>query len=286
MQRGGVLAAADDRVVAEVVAHRPRPAEERALDPALAVPQDVAPLARAVLEAQDGRVAGGLELTDLPRVLEQALLGGHPGQLLVERGVAGQQGVDLGGEAPQRAGLGRVAARSSARRSTWRTSMPQRAGDLVRRGPAPGPQLAVLPVAEELVGLARGPRVGRRAPPAVLDDQDRVGGLVAGVVGVGGVGPEAVVGVVGPHLVATRRQHQALAREGLGEPGPALGRGPRHRVGRQVELALAPALPHELGPGGGHLGVVGLRVRGGVRLGPRLLSIHARQPTRASRRAQ
>ena len=137
---------------------------------------------------------------------------------------------------------------------------PQRGGHLVQRGAAAGPQLAVLPVPEELVGLAGGARPRIEHGLAVLDDEHGVAGLVAGVVGVRGVGAEPVVGVVGPHLVAARGQHQPLAGERLGEPGTAVGGELGDRVRRQVELPVAPAGAHERLPGRGHGGV--------VRLGP------------------
>ena len=103
------------------------------------------------------------------------------------------------------------------RSSRWRTSRPERVGDLLQRRSAADPQLAVHAVAEELVGVAGGARPGVEHRLAVVDHQHRVGGLVAGEVGVGGVGPEAVVGVVGPHLEGAGREHQPLARERLGE---------------------------------------------------------------------
>ena len=105
-------------------------------------------------------------------------------------------------------------------------------GDLLQRRTAAGPQLAVLPVAEELVGVARGARTGVEDGLAVVDHQHGVAGLVAGEVGVRGVGAEAVVGVVGAHLVGAGREHQPLARERLGELRAALrphGRRPGAR---------------------------------------------------------
>ena len=81
MQRRRVAPAPDDRVVADVVAHRPRPPEEGALDPPLAVLQDAVPLADGVLEAEHGDVAGLLQLRDLVVVLDQAELGEHGRQL-------------------------------------------------------------------------------------------------------------------------------------------------------------------------------------------------------------
>ena len=131
-------------------------------------------------------------------------------------------------------------------------------GDLLRRRAAAGPQLAVLPVAEELVGVALGPGTGVEHRLAVLDHQHGVGGLVAREVGVRGVGTEAVVGVVGAHLVGAGRQHQPVVGERRRELGAPLGGPVGHRVPRHVELAVAPALAHEGGVGGRHGGVVRL----------------------------
>ena len=107
---------------------------------------------------------------------------------------------------------------ASSSSSMWRHLEAEGVGDLLQRRAAADPQLAVLPVAEELVGVARGARAGVEHRLAVLDDQHGVAGLVAGEVGVGGVGAEAVVGVVGAHLEAAGRQHQPLAGERLGQP--------------------------------------------------------------------
>ena len=149
----------------------------------------------------------------------------------------------------------------------------ERVGDLLRRRAAPGPQLAVLAVAEELVGVALGARAGVEHGLAVVDDQHGVGGLVAGEVGVGGVGAEAVVGVVGAHLVGAGRQHEALAGERLGQLRAAGGGPVGDGVARQLQVAVAPALAHEGGVGGGHGGVVRLGLRlgrcGGGRQGSR-----------------
>ena len=133
-------------------------------------------------------------------------------------------------------------------------------GDLLQRRAAADPQLAVLPVAEELVGVALRARARVEDALAVLDDQHGVAGLVAAEVGVGGVGAEAVVGVVGPHLEGARGQHQALAGERLGEPLTTSRGVRRDRVGREVELAVAPALAHEGGVRRGHGRVVRLGV--------------------------
>ena len=263
MQRRRVLAATDDRVVADVVAHGAGATEERALEPALAVAQHVVPVGDRVLEAQRRGVAGGLQLPDLPGVLDQPQLGGHPGQVAV------------GGQV---AGLGRGAGQSGLELVDVTHLQTQGVGDLLQRRAASGPELAVLPVAEELVGLAGGARPGVEHALAVLDHEHGVGGEVAGEVGVRGVGAEAVVGVVGAHLVGAGRQHQALAGEGGGEP-LATGRGEVcDRVARQVELAVAPA--------GAHEGGVGLRHRRVVRLGPGLglrLLAHAATVRRRAR---
>ena len=189
---------------------------------------------------------------DLPLVLDQAQLVGDAGQVLVRGEVAGLAVV------VERRQVLDVADLDA-----------ERVGDLLRRRAAPGPQLAVLAVAEELVGVALGARAGVEDGLAVVDDQHGVGGLVAGEVGVGGVGAEAVVGVVGAHLVGAGRQHQPLAGERLGELRAARGGPVGDRVPRQLELALAPALAHEGGVGGGHRGVVRL----GLRLGSPLAAV-------------
>ena len=132
----------------------------------------------------------------------------------------------------------------------------QRVGDLLQRRAAADPELAVHAVAEELVGVAGGARAGVEDRLAVVDDEHRVGGLVAGEVGVGGVGPEAVVGVVGPHLEGAGREHQPLARERLGELAASRGGVVGDGVRRQVDVAAAPALAHERRVGLGHCRVV------------------------------
>ena len=147
---------------------------------------------------------------DLPLVLDQPQLGGDAGEVVVGGDVAGLAVVVEGRQVLDVAHLEAEGVRH-----------------LLQRRAAPGPQLAVLPVAEELVGLARGARPGVEHRLAVLDHQHGVAGLVAGEVGVGGVGAEPVVGVVRAHLVGAGRQHQPLARERLGQPRPA--RAPRAR---------------------------------------------------------
>ena len=144
------------------------------------------------------------------------------------------------------------------RSSMWRTSRPSESEISLQRRAAAGPELAVLPVAEELVGLAGGAGPGVEHGLAVVDDQHCVAGLVAGEVGVRGVGTEPVVGVVGAHLVGAGRQHQPLAGEGLRERRSTLGGRTGDRLDRQVEVAVAPALAHEGGVGGGDSRVVRL----------------------------
>ncbi len=271
VQRRGVRAAADDRVVADVVAHHAGPALEGALDPALAVLEDLLPLADAVLEAERGRVAGGLELGDLPVVLDQPRLADHAREVLVQRGVGGDHPVDAGRDAAQHAGLGRPVGREGVLEPVDVAALDAEGRrELVQGGAAPDPELAVLAVAEELVGLARGARPRVEDGLAVLDHQDRVAGLVAAEVGVRGVGAEAVVGVVGAHLEGAGRQHQPLAGEHRRQPRAALGGPVGHRLAGQVELTVAPA--------GAHEGGVGLRYGGVVLLGLRLVA-HARHCT-------
>ena len=137
----------------------------------------------------------------------------------------------------------------------------ERVGELAEGRAAPDPQLAVLTVAEELVAVAAGagPRVEHGL--AVLDHQHGVAGLVAGEVGVRRVGAELVVGVVGPHLERAGGQHQPLAGEHPGQLLAAYGGAVGHRLAGQVELAVAPAGPHEGGVGLGDGRVVGLDVQ-------------------------
>ena len=259
VQRGRVRAARADRVVADVVAHRAGAAEEGALDPALAELQHPVPLAHGVLEAEGGDVARLLQLADLPLVLDQPQLVGDAAEVLVGGHVAALAVVVEGRQVLDVADLDA-----------------ERVGDLLRGRASSGPQLAVLPVAEELVGVALRARAGVEHGLAVVDDQHGVGGLVAGEVRVGGVGPEPVVGVVGAHLVGARRQHQPLAGERLGQLGAPRGRRVGDRVARHLERAVAPALAHERGVGGGHGGV--------VRLGLRLVAAGGRQGSRQGSR--
>ena len=253
-------AAAHDGVVADLVAHRARPPEEGALEPALAVLEDARPLAHAVLEPERGDVAGGLELGDLPRVLDQAELGEHPGEVGVAGVVAGDEGVDARVDAAEHPCL-RGAPSRSGELVEVAGLQAEGVGDLPQRRAAADPQLAVLPVAEELVGVARAARPRVEHGLAVLDDQDRVAGLVAAEVGVRRLGAEAVVGVVGADLEAAGGHDEPLARELLGQPLAAGARPLGDRVRRQVELAVAPAGAHERGVGLGHRRVVALGVK-------------------------
>ena len=262
VQRGGVLAAADDRVVAHVVAHRPGPALEGALDPALAVLEHLLPLPDAVLEAEGGDVARLLQLGDLPVVLDQPELTDHPLEVLVHRVIRGHHPVHVGRDPAQHAGLrGAVGGEPVLERVDVAALDAQRVGQLVQGRTPPDPELAVLAVAEELVGVARRAGAGVENGLAVLDDQHRVAGLVAGEVGVGGVRAELVVGVVGPDLEGAGGQHQPFAGE---HPGQlvAPGGGPvGHRLAGQVELTVAPPGAHEGGVRLRNGWVVGLDVQ-------------------------
>ena len=164
VQRRGVPAAAHDRVVTEVVAHRPGPTEEGALEPALAVLEHVVPLAHGVLEPERGDVAGRLELAELPLVLDQPGLGQHPGELPVPPVVDGDQRVDPGVGASEDPGLRRA-------REAWGQVVEvagldaEGGGDLLQRGSA------LRPTARRTGGRGRTRRsrvncaAWRRAPP-------------------------------------------------------------------------------------------------------------------------
>ena len=199
-----------------------------------------------------------LQLGDLPLVLDQPQLGEHPGEVGVAALVAGDLRVHAGVHPAQHPGLRRPGTGGRTGRRCAGSRTPSEAEISLQRRAAAGPELAVLPVAEELVGLARAARPGVEDGLAALDHEHRVAGLVAAEVGVRGLGPEPVVGVVGADLEAARRDHQSLARELLGQPLAASPRPRRDRVGRQVELAVAPAGAHERGVGLGHCRVVAL----------------------------
>ena len=174
-------------------------------------------------------------------VLDEPQLGDDPRELGVAGVVGGDRAVDRGGEAAVHAGLGGP-AQGAGELVDVAHRQAQRGRHLGQRRTATGPQLAVLAVAEELVGLPRGARAGvEHGLAARLDDQHGVAGLVAAEVGVRGVRAEAVVGVVAAHLVRARRQHEALAgecrRQRRAPSRGVLGDG----VGGQVQLALAPA---------------------------------------------
>src|SRR5688572_21799685 len=93
MQGGRVRATADDRVVTDGVAHRAGAPEEGPLDPPLAVAQHVVPFTNRVLEAEDGDVAGLLELPDLPLVLDQPEFGDDACELVITLTVRRHSGV-------------------------------------------------------------------------------------------------------------------------------------------------------------------------------------------------
>ena len=272
VQRRRVPAAADDGVVADVVAHRPGAPEEGALHPALAVAERVAPVAHDVLEPERGDVAGLLQLTDLPVVLDQPGLGDDPGEVLVEGLVRGDEAVDGVGDTAEHPGLAGDGERVLEEVDVADLE-PQRVRDLPQGRATTDPELAVHAVPEELVAVAARARPGVEHGLAVLDDQDGVAGLVAAVVGVRGVGPEAVLGVVGTHLERARGQDQALAGEHRGERGAPAGRGVGDRVPGEVEVGAAPALPHELRVRVRHGRVVRLRVQV---LGQRLPALRGR----------
>ena len=286
VQRSRVGAATDDRVIADVVAHRPRPPEEGALHPALAELQHPVPLRDGVGEPEGGDVAGGLELGHLPLVLEQPHLRGHAGEVGVAALVGGDELVDGLGHTAVDPGL--AAARQVVTELVDVAHLESEGvGDLLQRRASAHPQLAVLPVAEELVGVAIRAGASVEDALAAVDDQHGVAGLVAAEVGVGGVGAEPVVGVVGPHLEAARGQDETFAREGLGEPLTTSRGVRRDRVGRELQLAVTPALAHEGGVRRGHGRVVRLGVQHGLAglVGGRVggLFAHARKPTPAPR---
>ena len=173
---------------------------------------------------------------DLPLVLDQAQLGEHPGEVLVAAVVAGDQRVDARVDAAQHARLRRSPPRRSARSSRWRVSMPSESEISFSDGRRPTHSSPYCrsrknsSVSREL----RGPRVEHRL--AVLDHQHGVAGLVAGEVGVRGLGAEPVVGVVGAHLEAAGRDDQPLAGELLAQPLAAglRPRGDRVRRARRA----------------------------------------------------
>ena len=175
-------------------------------------------------EAEGGDVAGRLELGDLPLVLDQAHLGGDAGEVGVAALVGGDQPVD--GRRRRRGGRGSCPPLRAGRLELVDVAHleAEGVGDLLQRRAAADPQLAVLPVAEELVGVALRARARVEDALAVLDDQHGVAGLVAAEVGVGGVGAEPVVGVVGAHLEGAGRAAPA-ARPG--RPRRAAAGGPR-----------------------------------------------------------
>ena len=240
--------------------------EERALDPALAVLAGAVPLARR--ESSKPRAVmsqARLQLADLPLVLDQP-------QLRQRRGRSSSSRSSSAATSPSTSGSTRRAARGSWRRLRQRRLEARRrgaprgrgVGDLLQR------RAGGRPTARRTAGRGRTRRsrarsaAGRRAPrsPSSID-QHGVGGLVAGEVGVRGVGAEPVVGVVGAHLEGAGRAAPA-ARRGTPRPGAARRAAAYGATGcaRQVELAVAPALAHEARPGLGYRRVVRLGVEG------------------------
>lgn len=199
-------AARADGVVADVVAHRSGAPEEGALDPSLAELLDARPLPHGVLETESGDVAGLLELRDLPFVLDQTQLRQHAGQLVVTSLVAVDARIDARVDPTMDPGLRRT-IQGTGQVVEVADLQTQRLRDLLQRWPATGPQFAVLTVPEELVGVPIRAWPGVEHLMLVLDDEYRVGGLVAAQVGVPGVGAEPVVGVVGSHFETAGGQH-------------------------------------------------------------------------------
>src|SRR5205085_9520174 len=113
--------------------------------------------------------------------------------------------------------------------------------------PAADPQLAVHPVAEEVVGVPwrAWPYVQHRLP-AWPDDQYRVRVVLAGQVREVAARPEPVVRVVGPDRWRTAGDDQRVAGERLGDRGPALGVLRRLGKRRHIEGPVPPAGTHEL----------------------------------------
>ena len=264
VQRGGVLAAADDRVVADVVAHRAGAAEEGALDPALAVLQHAGPT-RATESSKPSAVmsqascSSPISHSSLTSRISEATRAKSSSWV-----ASAATRRSTWAETPRCTRVLPAPSRTAARSSMWRTSRPREVGDLVRR------RAGGRPTARRTAGRGRTRRcrartaAGRRDGLAVVDHEHGVAGLVAGEVGVRGVRPEPVVGVVGPHLEGAGGQHQPLARERLGQPGAAVrgvvGDGWR---GRSSSRSPQPVRMN-CGPRRGHLGVVGLGLRLGV----------------------
>src|SRR5690606_37525492 len=127
---------------------------------------------------------------------------------------------------------------------------PEFGGLLRQRGPPADPQLAVLPVAEELVALAGGPgpdvQRGVVAGAGGPHDQHAVRVVVAGEPDKVAAGPERVGGVVRPYLLPPGRDHQGVLRERGREGGPARGVPIRLRRGRHLPRQLSPSGTHEL----------------------------------------
>ena len=243
-------AAADDRVVADVVAHGAGAAEERALDPALTHLQDAVPLPDAVLEAEGGDVAGLGQLVDLPLVLDQAQLGEELGDLRVRGGGglrvhaglgahAGQQGVHvLVGLAQQAHGgavSGDVLGDGGLELLEPGGAQARAGGQAGERGARADPELAGAGVRVELLRVparqgteVQGGRVVRAAVPGArvrgLEHEHGIRLVVhteAREVREGRVRAEAVVSVIGADLQLAGRDHEALAREAGGHRGAA-----------------------------------------------------------------
>ena len=198
-----------------------------------------------VLEAERGDVAGLLELGDLPVVLDQPQLGERRGRSRSSRRVvAGDQRVDAADRRRGARGSCRLPRRPPARaRRCGGTSRPSESEISFSDGrrPAHSSPYCRSRKNSSVSRAERGPGVEHRL--AVLDHQHRVAGLVAAEVGVRGVGAEAVVGVVGPHLEACRPAAPA-ARRGTSRPACARRAaayvGDRVRAGRSSSRSPQP----------------------------------------------
>ena len=178
-----------------------------------------------VLEAERGDVAGLLELADLPLVLDQPQLGGDPGESASRSSSAGR-GVDA---RRRRGGRGSCrAARAAGGRRCGATSRPSEAEISCSDGRRPAHSSPYCRSRKNSSVSRDGARPGvEDASSPSLDTSTASLVWLPREVGVRGVGAEAVVGVVGAHLVACRPAAPA-ARPGTSRPA---GRGARRPHG-------------------------------------------------------
>ena len=224
-----VLAAAHDGRVAGAVPVGAGVPVERALQPPLPAAIDRGfqlPGHRG--EPRHRVVHRRTQLADLPLVFDQA----QPRQ-------------DLGDGRRRRESVRRSKCRQGAHLDA------EGGRPVVQPGGGADPQFAVGGVGEEarLAGVGGGGEVQYRV--AAVDDHDRVlDGGAPGQPGEPAVGPEAVVGVVGPDRRPARADDERLAREFGGQQRPVRGGGPggpRHH--RRRPVGDVPPLPHVLGEG-------------------------------------